>query len=121
LTFIIALIAVLCAPLLVRADTDPINGVWNITGKVEGFPVTVQCAFERHGDDLGGVCHDGGTGKPHTLSNGSVHGDQVTWTYRRRFLAAVFEPRYSGHIEGTSMRGDILVAGHNGAFTGDRQ
>jgi hypothetical protein len=118
---LLALITVLCAPMLVRADTDPINGSWRINGQVAGFPVTVRCDFERNGDKLGGVCHDGDTGKEHVLSNGSVHGDQVTWSYRRQFLAAVFEPRYSGQIEGYSMKGAITVAGHNGAFTGDRE
>lgn len=120
-TSLLALIAVLCAPMLVRADTDPVNGVWNISGRVEGFPVSVRCAFVRDGDRLGGVCHDDGTGKAHVLSTGSVHGDQVTWTYRRRFLVAVFEPHYSGMIDGASMSGAISVAGHSGAFTADRE
>jgi len=118
---LLAVIAVLCAPMLVRADTDPVNGVWNISGQVEGFPVTVRCEFERHGDQLGGVCHDDGTGQAHVLQTGSVHGDQVTWTYRRRFLVAIFEPQYSGQIDGTSMTGAISVAGHSGAFKADRE
>ncbi len=120
-----ALLAVLLLtlfPMLVRADTDSVNGVWHINGKVEGFAVNVSCALERHGDDLSGVCHDGGVDGPsHVLSSGAVHGDKVTWTYKRRFLVSMFEPRYSGQIDGDSMRGDINVAGHSGVFTADRE
>ena len=121
LPILIALVAVLFAPMLVRADTDSVNGAWTINGKVEGFPVTVRCEFQRRGDQLGGVCQDdGGAGAAHVISTGSVRGDQVTWSYKRRFLLAMFEPQYHGQIVGDSMRGDISVAGHNGAFTADR-
>jgi hypothetical protein len=118
---LLSLITALCAPMMVHADTDPVNGVWNISGQVEGFAVTVRCAFERNGDQLSGVCHDDGTGAAHVLSTGSVHGDHVTWTYRRQFLIATFEPQYSGQIDGASMSGAISVAGHSGAFTADRE
>jgi hypothetical protein len=118
---LLALLAVFCAPMMVHADTDTVTGVWNISGKVEGFPVLVRCDFERQGDHVGGTCHDGDTGDAHQISMGSVRGDTVTWSYKRRFLLAMFEPRYHGHIEGDSMTGDISVAGHNGAFTADRQ
>jgi len=125
---LLALAAVLCAPVLVhadaplpiQADTDGVTGAWNITGQVEGFPVTVRCDFQRHGDAVGGVCHDDGTGAAHMISSGSVRGDKITWSYKRRFLLAMFEPQYHGQIVGDSMRGDISVAGHNGAFTADR-
>ena len=118
----IAIVALVFTPMLVHADTDTVSGVWKINGQVEGFAVTVSCALERHGDDLNGVCRDGGgDGPAHVLSSGTVHGDKVSWSYRRRFLLSMFEPRYSGRIDGTSMMGAINVAGHNGVFTGDRE
>ncbi|MDR3506593.1 MAG: hypothetical protein P4L64_01720 [Caulobacteraceae bacterium] len=107
----------------VAAQDDPINGVWNLKGKVEGFPVYVRCEFERHGDQLAGLCRDGGyaDGTPHTLTSGVILGNHVIWTYRRHFLTRPYEPQYTGIIDGATMKGTILVAGHEGHFAATRQ
>jgi hypothetical protein len=112
----------LAAPTLAAADADPLTGAWNVKGSVEGFPVRIHCEFERRGDQLAGLCRDGGAdGTAHGLSMGTIQGDHVTWAYHRRVFAHNFEPQYSGVVDGLTMKGTISVAGHSGDFTAQRE
>ncbi len=118
----LALIAAFAIPGLVSADTDPVNGAWSVKGNVQGYPVVVRCEFDRRGDQLGGLCHDGDAAGPaHELSDSGVQGDHVSWTYHRRFLFRNYKAHYEGVLSGTSMTGTISVAGYSGAFTATRQ
>lgn len=117
-----ALTGLSAAPSLAPADVDPVNGAWNVKGKVEGYPVKVRCEFERRGDQLGGLCRDGDAeGAAHALSGSAVQGDHVSWTYHRRFLFRNYEAQYAGVVNGATMTGTISVAGHTGAFTAARE
>jgi hypothetical protein len=115
-------VAALAAPGLVSADVDPVTGAWAVKGSIQGYPVVVHCDFERRGEQLDGLCHDGdASGEAHALTESGVKGDRVSWTYHRRFLFHTYRAQYDGVVNGGSITGTISVAGYSGPFTAIRQ
>ncbi len=108
---------VLVSPTLARAADDPISGAWVVHGKVETFAFILNCAFERHGDRLGGVCVDDVKNTRHPLTAGTVSGDRVTFTYQAKFLLTRFDVVYAGALKAGQMAGTVKVPGHAGTFT----
>jgi hypothetical protein len=120
-SMIAAAILALAAPGLARAADDPVSGAWVVHGKVDSFAFILNCAFERHGDRLGGVCLDDGTNKRHPLTSGAITGDRVTFTYQSNYLLTKFDVAFAGVLAGGRMSGSIHVPGHAGTFTATRR
>jgi len=102
------------------ADT-PATGTWTVHGKVSAFQFNLSCRFEQKGEAVGGICYDAGTNKPHTLTQGAISGDHISWTYQSSYLLKTFDAAYSGTLAGGSIKGDITVPGYQGQFTAERQ
>ena len=111
----------LASPGLARAADDPISGAWTVHGKVGSFAFILNCAFEGHGDHLGGVCVDDGTNKRHPLTAGAVSGDHVTFTYQSNYLITKFDVAFAGVLKSGALSGTIHVPGHDGTFTATRK
>jgi hypothetical protein len=114
---ILAVVAAIFTPSVSLANDDLLSGLWRVSGRVATFDFSVTCRLERHGEQLGGACLEGGSGKVHPLTGGSVDGDKVTWTHQGRFLLKTFNVVYSGVLQGGAMSGELNAAGHSGAFT----
>ena len=111
----------LAAPSLARAADDPVSGAWVVYGKVGSFAFILDCAFERHGERLGGVCVDHGTDKRHPLTAGAVAGDRVSFTYQSNYLLTRFNVAFAGALKAGQMAGTFQVPGHVGTFTAARK
>jgi hypothetical protein len=103
------------------------GGRWAVAGNVEGKNFTLDCRFVQAGQNLSGECIDGPTGdakveggRSHTLLEGQVAGDGVTWTYQSSYLFVKFDVKYAGVREGDHMSGTISAAGKAGTFTANR-
>ena len=111
----------LTAPNLAHAQGDTLSGPWVVHGKVGSFAFVLNCAFERQGDRLGGVCLDDGTGKRHPLTAGAVSGERVSFTYQSNYLLTKFDVAFAGVLNGGRLTGTIQVPGHAGVFTAERR
>lgn len=102
-------------------------GHWAIEGKVGDKAFTLDCHFTQAGQNLAGACVDGDThdarvkgGRSHTLTKGSLAGDQIAFTYQSSFLFTKFDAVYTGVLHGDSMSGSLAALGAKGVFTGHR-
>jgi hypothetical protein len=50
-----------------------------------------------------------------------VSGDRVSFTYGSNFMVTKFDVVYAGALQGGTIKGTVLVPGHNGAFTATRR
>lgn len=114
------LAAILPAGTAIAADT-PIAGVWSVHGRVSPFSFDLTCRFTQSGQAIGGVCYDGGTGKPHPLTHGEISGSCIRWTYQSSYLFKTFDAAYSGTVAGHSIKGVVTAPGRQGDFTAERQ
>jgi hypothetical protein len=120
-------LAILAGTTAASAEPTPISGRWRVTGKVASFSFSLDCRFDQHGDRLTGVCVDGGTndpkvksGRSHPLTQGSVDGNRVNWTYMSSFLITHFAVSYAGTLAGDRLTGQLNAQGHTGPFTAER-
>jgi hypothetical protein len=120
-------LAMIAAPVAATAQVGA-AGAWSVSGKVSTLAFTLDCRFTQSGQTLGGVCVDRSTsdpkvkgGRSHTLTSGSVDGDQVRWSYQSSFLFTHFTVAYEGVRHGDAMTGSIDAQGHSGTFTAHRR
>jgi len=95
------------------------GGAWTFTGDVANNPVDMKCAFRRDGDKLTGNCAYKTDGDSPTT--GTVAGDTIT--FRNRVAREqTYDLTYTGKLDatGTSMKGEIAVAGVTGDFSGTK-
>lgn len=105
-----------------------VAGPWHVTGDVNGKAFAVDCRFAPDGAQFGGVCVDAATGdakvkagNAHKLTQGTLTGNQVRWTYQTSVLFMSVDIAFAGTLEGDRMTGAITAAGRKGAFTAVRK
>ena len=94
-------------------------GTWTITGDVVGNAINMKCALKRDGAKLSGTCTYQDLGDSPTA--GSVTGDKITFQ-NHVVREQPYDLTYNGTMDasGTSMNGDIAVAGVTGTFSGTK-
>jgi hypothetical protein len=109
------------------AAQESAAGHWAVEGKVGDKAFTLDCRFIQAGPKIAGACVDGDThdarvkgGRSHTLTKGSLVGDQIAFTYQSSFGLIKFDANYSGVLHGDHMSGNLAALGAKGAFTGNR-
>jgi hypothetical protein len=109
------------------AAMDTAAGRWAIEGRVGDKAFTLDCRFNQSGQAISGACVDGDThdarvkgGRSHTLTRGSLQGDQIAFAYRSSFGIIGFEARYAGVLSGDRITGSLAALGAKGEFTGHR-
>jgi hypothetical protein len=108
-----ALAAAAFALPLAAAD---VSGTWTFAGDVVGNAINMKCAFKQEGGKVTGVCtHLGHADSP---TAGDVAGDKVTFQHK----VDEYDLTFTGILDaaGTSMKGDIAVAGVAGTFSGTK-
>ena len=107
------LLAVSACALVLPALGADISGSWSITGDVVGNPVNMKCAFMQDGTKISGTCSGGEAGS--IKSTGSVTDNKVTFQHS----AQGYDLTYTATLDaaGTSMQGEIAVAGVTGTFS----
>ncbi|MBB3957191.1 hypothetical protein GGR38_004165 [Novosphingobium sediminicola] len=101
---------------------------WRIAGDISGKSFVVKCQFEEKGQHLGGNCVDLVTGasgpdkvgKSHQLIDGSLRGNDMTWSYGVKVMLMPVEIRFTGQINGARMMGTISAKGRQGTFSATR-
>jgi len=90
------------------------GGTWSFNGDIVGNAVDLKCTFKRDGDKLSGTCSYSNAGEG--PATGTVAGNKVTFQNQ----AGGYDLTYTGTLDdaGTSMQGQIDVAGVTGQFTG---
>jgi hypothetical protein len=106
------------APASAASGTD-FAGNWTFTGDVVGNAINMKCTFKRAGDKFSGTCTYSGMGDSPTA--GSVAGSQVTFQNPAQ-ADQVYQLTYTGTLDaaGSSMKGEIAVAGVSGTFSGTK-
>ena len=91
------------------AAAADISGSWNIVGDIVGNALNMKCSFTQEGAKVTGTCGD-------SAATGSVAADKVTFQHTAQ---QTYELKYTATLDpaGTSMTGEIAVAGVTGTFT----
>lgn len=110
-----ALAALAATILALPAAAADISGSWTLNGDVVGNAISMNCVFKQADDKVTGTC-SGQFGSAQT--EGKVAENNVTFTHSVD-NGQVYELTYTGTLDatGTSMQGDIAVAGVTGTFT----
>ncbi len=130
-----ALLTVLLTTAVLTMDAAPVSaqnlaGVWEITREtgrgtivqtltltVEGSTVTGNLAFEFGGGGGGG---GGGGPQSFPVSDGTVNGNQFSFTVTLNFQGQSIEQMYSGTIDGETLTGTIRGGRGDQPFTAKR-
>jgi hypothetical protein len=96
-----------------------ISGTWTITGDVVGNAINMKCVLTRDGVKVSGSCKYQDLGDSPTTGN--VAGDKVTLQNHVQ-REQPYDLIYTATLDagGTSMKGDIAVAGVTGTFSGTK-
>lgn len=121
--------ALLLVPMTAMAQArvqTPTQGDWLVTGQIDGKPFSVDCNFRPQGSRLTGSCTDIGKdnrkpGKVHLLSQGSINGNSVRWSYPVKVMMMSIDINFSGAITGERMSGTIEAKGRQGQFSATRK
>jgi hypothetical protein len=107
------------APSTAPSAGKDISGSWRIVGDVVGNAIDMKCALKADGAKFSGNCTYQGLGDAATV--GTVSGDKVTFRNSIQ-REEMYDLTFSGTLDpaGTSMKGDIAVAGVTGSFSGTR-
>jgi hypothetical protein len=104
-----------------------VAGKWRVTGEISGRSFTLDCRFNERGPQLGGECIDVSTGdsnakpgKSHILSQGSVQGQDVRWSYSTKVMIMSVEIQFAGKSDGKRMTGTVTAKGRQGSFSAIR-
>ncbi|MFT3967629.1 MAG: hypothetical protein QM690_17280 [Sphingobium sp.] len=105
-----------------------VAGTWRLNGNIDGKAFAVDCTFAPRGSQFAGQCVDVSTGetkakpgKVHKLTQGSVQGNEVRWTYPTKVLMMSVDIDFAGAIEGDRMSGTIAAKGRQGRFSAVRR
>lgn len=117
----VALIPLLCAPVPAMAQ---VAGTWRVKGDISGRAFMVYCRFDNQGGQLGGLCTEidknGRPGRQHILSQGTVRGSEIRWTYPGKVMMMSIDIDFAGTRDGAAMAGTVTAKGREGAFTAKR-
>ena len=92
------------------------GGTWSFNGDIVGNAVDLKCTFKREGEKISGTCSYSNAGDG--PAEGNVSGNKVTFQNQ----AGGYDLTYTGTLDeaGTSMKGEIAVAGVTGQFSGTK-
>lgn len=102
------------------------TGTWRVTGDISGKAFTVDCQFTEKSGQLGGACTDissgdkGKPGKTHVLTQGSVRGQDIDWTYSTKVMIMSVDIRFAGKLSGPRITGTVSAKGRQGIFSATR-
>ncbi len=101
------------------ASSAGFGGNWSINGDVVGNVIDMKCAFKTDGDKFAGTCTYAGLGTSPTT--GSVSGKTVTFQNQVQ-REELYSLTFTGTLDdaGSSVKGDIAVAGVTGTFAGTK-
>ncbi len=101
------------------AGAADIAGTWSITGDVVGNVIDMKCVLTRDGEKVSGNCAYKDLGNSPTT--GSFAGNKVT-LQNHVVREQPYDLTYTATLDaaGTSMKGDIAVAGVTGTFSGTK-
>lgn len=102
------------------AAAADISGTWTVTGEVVGHDLEMKCTFTQAGDRVTGTCSGPQVGSASVAGNVAPGKVSFTHTVQRD---QVYELTYSGTLDaaGSSMHGDIAVAGVSGTFSATKE
>lgn len=125
---IVSALVMLSAAFAAAPAHAEVAGPWHVSGDVSGKPFALDCRFEPHGAQFGGVCIAAATGddrvkpgKAYKLTQGVVNGNQVRWAYETSVLFMSIDVAYAGTLSGNRINGTITAAGRKGAFVAVRK
>lgn len=102
-------------------------GNWRVSGDIDGKSFVVTCRFDQRGAQMGGACTDVSTGtgkarqgKIHALSQGSVQGKELRWSYPVKVMLMSVDIDFTGTLMGTGMIGTVTAKGRRGTFSAVR-
>jgi hypothetical protein len=99
-------------------DKEPptISGTWTVAGDVVGNTISMKCVLKQEDVKVTGACTYQGLGDAPTA--GDIAGDKVTFENKIQ-REQLYDLTYYGTLDstGTSMKGEIAVAGVTGNFT----
>ena len=103
-----------------KVGAPDVAGIWKITGDVAGNAIDMKCLFKVDEAKLLGTCTYAGLGDSDTT--GTVAGNRVTFS-NQVMREQLYVLTYSGALDaaGGAMKGDVVVAGVVGEFSGARQ
>jgi len=94
------------------------GGVWRVNGAIGGRAVVLDCRLEPSG----GMCVDAAPGgKSHPLVKMAGSGNQLSWSFKTRYLFMDITLAFAGRVAGDRMSGTIAAAGRSGTFTATRR
>lgn len=132
-TMILSLIgsAVLTPAMLLSAPATAqmgtMAGKWRVLGNISGKSFVLDCTFDEQGPQLGGACTEVSTGeakakpgKRHELTQGSVRGSAVQWSYSTKVMIMSIDIDFAGKREGARITGTVSAKGRQGSFSATR-
>lgn len=104
-----------CSLFTVAALAADASGTWKWSQSFgrDGTAREVSVNLTVQADKVTGT-FAGGRGEPLAISNGSIKGDTIAFEVRREFNGNAFVTKYSGKIEGDTLRGTMVIPGFNG-------
>ena len=96
--FMLFALLALASVVVLGAD---VSGKWVSEGQGKGGPQTFT--FKQSGSDLTGSV-EGGRGGAVDIKNGKVDGDKVSFDVNREFQGNAITIKYSGTVEGDTMK-----------------
>lgn len=108
------------APAAAASSGPDLAGTWTINGDVVGNVINMKCTFKRDGDQYTGTCSYAGLGDSPT--RGKLAGNVATFENEVQ-REQLYDLTYTGTLDtaGSSIRGDIAVAGVTGTFEGKKE
>ncbi len=101
----------------ITRETGRVTNVQTLTLAVEGSTVTGTMEFNFGGGGGGG---GGGAPPPFPVSDGTVNGNQFSFTVTLNFQGRSIEQMYSGTIDGETLMGTIRGGRGDQPFTATR-
>ena len=105
------------ATLALAADTDSLNGKWDVQTSISGYDGAQACTFTQKNDMLTGQC----VGDTGTVDiSGTIHGGTVTWSYKSTYDGQPLTVQFAGVLDSSNtIKGTVNVPefGASGGFT----
>jgi hypothetical protein len=105
-----------------------VAGPWHVTGEISGHGFILDCRFAPVNARFSGTCIEAGgadsrvkPGKVHTLSQGTINGQQIRWAYPVSVMFLSFDLSFAGTLAGDTMSGVVSASGRKGEFTAIRK
>ena len=109
------LMSVLAIPASLEAEAA---NIWRVNGAISGRTFVLDCHLEQSS----GVCADATPGgKSHPLASLAAAGNQMSWSFKTRYLFMNISLSFNGRVTGDRMSGTMSAAGRSGTFTAVRR